>query len=172
MAANMYRVGGMYVNVDLFLSLSNRNPLFPLCVPLVGRFVWLYFISLAFIQLPMLSYTSRDALSQSRKVRISKYLWLKMGQASPQQQLAASSANVANISSQCKHFFLYLSPPFSCSLVFGWLHKGGIRRADNLAAPHGHTCVFKRLLKCYHGQSETAFVFASSGMQPLVRVLI
>ncbi len=24
MAANMYRVGGMYVNVDLFLS--NRNP--------------------------------------------------------------------------------------------------------------------------------------------------
>lgn len=32
--------------------------------------------------------------------------------------------------------------------------------------------VFQRLLTCYHGQSEAAFVFATPGMQPLVRDLI
>lgn len=57
-------------------------------------------------------------------------------------------------------------------LVFGFrIVRPGIRVTDtrlDLSARH----VFKSLLKCYHGLSEPAFVFASSGMQPLVRVLI
>lgn len=70
---------------------------------------------------------------------------------------------------KCKHFFScrHLSPlPCRCVNT-----RGGIWKSDtprHLTARH----VFKRLLNDYHRQPEAAFVFASSGMQPLVRVLI
>lgn len=90
MAANMYRVGGMYVNVDLFYQTETLPVLHP------PGIMWRYFRWFAANSEIRLCNTYRDALSWSRKVRISKYLGFKMGQASRlswPQQLAASLLN-------------------------------------------------------------------------------
>ena len=90
MAANMYRVGGMYVNVDLFYQTETFTVLHPLGI------VWLYCCRFASNSEIRLWFTHRVALSWSRKVIISKYLGFKMGQASRlswPQQLAASLLN-------------------------------------------------------------------------------
>lgn len=90
MAANMYRVGGMYVNVDLFIKLKP----FQFCIPwdLCGAIFGLFAPNSEI----RLCYTYRGALSFRRKVSVSKYFGFKMGQASRlswPQQLAASLLN-------------------------------------------------------------------------------
>lgn len=75
MAANMYRVGGMYVNVDLFIK---QKP-FQFCI--LRRLCGAILVRLHLI-LRYGSVTFIDAPSWCLKVRIYKYLGFKMGQAS------------------------------------------------------------------------------------------
>lgn len=85
----MYRVGGMYVNVDLFIKRKALH----FCAPwgLCGG------ISVSFHLIVRYGCaTLTDALSRSKKVRFYKYLGFKMGQASRlswPQQLTASLLN-------------------------------------------------------------------------------
>lgn len=90
MAANMYRVGGMYVNVDLFICIKQQPPASLASPWALGEdLVYGFYI----LKRDTAAVAWQSSPSWIRKVIISKYLGFKMGQASflswPQQQLAA-----------------------------------------------------------------------------------
>lgn len=156
----MYRVGGMYVNVDLFYQRETVTVLHLLGVILC------YFEPFAF------NGGDADVLQQRGRVKLKQEgeSWcifeIQNGSGLASVVATAASRQLAKwLAGNVNIFHLFAAPRVSEFLDHGI--QGASTRIDLTTRR-----VFQRLLTCYHEQSEAAFVFATPGMQPLVRDLI